>query len=194
VCEEDRGEGGRPDLDDGLEVVGEGGRRGGRRGGDGSSLTRGELGREDACLELRMFPVSRGTGLCFLDSPFSDEDEDVGESEAGVGCFDDADEEVPSLRPAAYASRRADRGGEASRLLLSDFAWLSKTFVLRCSFCKSLFTKLYRAGLRSVRRRAVSEPASESSETSSRLLMGDGGRGEGACLRRTGICFPGLVF
>jgi hypothetical protein len=197
--DEDGGEAGRPDLDDGLDVfVGEGGRCGGsrgERGGDGFLLSRGELGREDGCLELLRLPVSRGAGLDFLESPFSDEEEDLGESDGGVCCFDEADEEVLSLPPLAYAPRRADPGGEASRLLLSDLAWLSRTLVLRSSLCKSLFTKLYRAGLRSVRRWDVSESASasESSKTSSRFLVGDGGRDEARCLGRRGT-FAGLVF
>lgn len=86
-----------------------------------SSLTRGELGREDAYLELLIFPESRGAGLCLRDSPFRDEEDDLGESDDGVCCLDDPDE-VLSLVPLPYVSRRGGKGGEASCLLLSDLA------------------------------------------------------------------------
>jgi hypothetical protein len=195
--DEPSGEAGRPDLDEGLDVFDEDGRRGGsrgERGGDGSLLSRGELGREGGYLELLRLPVSRGGGLDFLESPFSDEVDDLGESDAGVCCFGEAVEEAFSLPPLAYAPRRADPSGEAARLLVSDVAWLSRRLVLRSSFCRPLFTKLYRAGLRSVRRWDVSESASESSKTSSRFLVGDGGRDGARCLGRRGTCFAGLVF
>jgi hypothetical protein len=90
-----------------------------------------------------------------------------------VGCFEEAEDE---LLPYPKDSRLVE-GGYESRFLLSLFslAWLSRTFVLRSSFCTEPLVKLYRAGLRSgARRWPASESVSESSKTSFLLVRGDG--------------------